>query len=60
MVCWLVSPMPQLLIATNNPGKAAEFRRLLAGCGWELVAPAQLDLKLPEGDLARPTRRMLR
>jgi len=42
--------MPQLLVATNNPGKAAEFRRLLAGCGWELVAPAQLDLKLPEGE----------
>ncbi|TEU01537.1 MAG: non-canonical purine NTP pyrophosphatase, partial [Dehalococcoidia bacterium] len=42
--------MPQLLVATNNPGKAAEFRRLLAGCGWELATPAQLDLKLPEGE----------
>jgi XTP/dITP diphosphohydrolase len=42
--------MPRLLIATNNPGKAAEFRRLLAGCGWELVTPAELDLKLPEDE----------
>jgi len=42
--------VPQLLIATNNPGKVAEFRRLLAGCGWELVTPAQLDLKLPEDE----------
>ena len=42
--------MPQLLIATNNPGKAAEFRRLLAGCGWELVTPADLDLRLPEDE----------
>ncbi len=42
--------MPQLLIATNNPGKVAEFRRLLDGCGWELVTPAQLDLKLPDDE----------
>ncbi|MCH6555174.1 MAG: RdgB/HAM1 family non-canonical purine NTP pyrophosphatase [Chloroflexi bacterium] len=40
--------MPQLLIATNNPGKLAEFERLLAGCGWELVTPAQLNLTLPD------------
>jgi XTP/dITP diphosphohydrolase len=42
--------MPQLLIATNNPGKVAEFRRLLDGCGWELVTPAQLGLKLPDDE----------
>jgi len=42
--------MPQLLIASNNPGKVAEFRRLLDGCGWELVTPAQLDVKLPEDE----------
>ena len=40
--------MSQLLIATNNPGKLAEFERLLAGCGWELVMPAQLNLMLPD------------
>jgi XTP/dITP diphosphohydrolase len=40
--------MPRLLIATNNAGKLAEFRRLLAGCGWELVSPAELGLDLPD------------
>jgi XTP/dITP diphosphohydrolase len=35
---------PRLLIATNNPGKAAEFRTLLAGSGWELVTPSDLGL----------------
>ena len=38
--------MPRLLLATNNPGKAAEFRQLLAGCGWELVTPAELGLTI--------------
>jgi XTP/dITP diphosphohydrolase len=38
--------MPQLLIATNNPGKVADLRRLLAGCGWDLVTPADLGLTL--------------
>ena len=42
--------MPQLLIATNNPGKVAEFRRLLDGCGWDLVTPAQLHLTLPDDE----------
>ena len=38
--------MPQLLLATNNPGKVAEFRQLLAGCGWEVVAPPELGLNV--------------
>lgn len=38
--------MPKLLIATNNPGKAAELRLLLEGCGWEIVTPADLDIEL--------------
>jgi XTP/dITP diphosphohydrolase len=38
--------MPKLLIATNNPGKAAELRILLQGCGWEIVTPADLGLEL--------------
>ena len=38
--------MPRLLIATNNPGKLAEYDVLLEGCGWELVGPAQLGLRL--------------
>ena len=42
--------MPQLLIATNNPGKAAELRILLEGCGWEIVTPEGLgiDVEVPE------------
>ena len=40
--------MPQLLIATGNPGKAAEFQRLLDGCGWELVTPGDLGVTLAD------------
>jgi XTP/dITP diphosphohydrolase len=36
----------RLLLATNNPGKAAEYRALLQGCGWELVTPRDLGLSL--------------
>jgi len=39
--------VPKLLLATNNPGKAAEYRQLLADCGWELVTPGELGLSLP-------------
>jgi len=38
--------MPKLLIATNNPGKTAELRILLEGCGWEIVTPADLGIEL--------------
>jgi XTP/dITP diphosphohydrolase len=38
--------MPQLLLATNNPGKVAELRGLLAPSGWDLVTPADLGLDL--------------
>ena len=37
-------PDRTLLIATNNPGKAAEFRTLLAGSGWTVRTPADLGL----------------
>ena len=40
--------MPRLLLATNNPGKLAEFRILLEGCGWELVTPSELGIDLPQ------------
>ena len=42
--------MPRLLVATNNPGKLAEFRRLLDGCGWELVAPRDLGIELTDDE----------
>lgn len=38
--------MRRLLIATTNPGKVREFRRLLDGCGFELVTPADLGLRV--------------
>lgn len=42
--------MSRLLVATNNPGKLAEFRRLLAPLRAEIVAPADLGigLEVPE------------
>ena len=36
--------MNALLLATNNPGKAAEFRTLLADSGWTVLTPADLGL----------------
>jgi XTP/dITP diphosphohydrolase len=41
-----MTELPRLLIATNNPGKVDEFRALLAGCGWQIVAPDDLGLTL--------------
>ena len=38
--------MTDLLIATNNPGKLAEFRRLLTTLPVRLVDPAQIGLSL--------------
>ena len=38
----------RLLIATGNPGKVAEFRTLLEGCGWDVVAPADIGLRRVE------------
>jgi len=37
---------PRLVIATNNPGKVVEFRDLLTGCGWEVVAPADAGVSI--------------
>ena len=37
---------PQLLLATNNPGKIAEYDALLNGCGWEIVTPRDLGIEL--------------
>lgn len=38
--------MRRLLIATNNPGKVREFRRLLANSGFEVVTPADLGIAI--------------
>ena len=36
----------RVLLATNNPGKVREFRRLISGSGFEAVTPAELGLHL--------------
>ena len=38
--------MPQLLLATNNPGKRKEIQALLAHLSLELLTPADLGLQL--------------
>ena len=38
--------MPQLLLATNNAGKIAEYRQLLDGSGWQIVTPAEIGLNI--------------
>jgi XTP/dITP diphosphohydrolase len=37
---------PQLLIATSNAHKIAEFRELLEGSGWDVVSPADVGVDL--------------
>jgi XTP/dITP diphosphohydrolase len=36
----------RLVIGTNNAGKVSEFRDLLDGCGWRIVAPADLGVSI--------------
>jgi XTP/dITP diphosphohydrolase len=36
----------RLLLATNNPGKVREFRRLLEGSGFDVVTPAEAGISL--------------
>ncbi len=38
--------MRRLLLATGNPGKLREFRRLLVGVPFEVVSPAEIGLTL--------------
>ena len=40
----------RLLIGSGNPGKQREYRELLAGLEYELVAPDELDPVPPEPD----------
>jgi XTP/dITP diphosphohydrolase len=48
--------VPRLLLATNNPGKASEYRALLAGCGWDLLTPAEASLTLSVEEAGRDYR----
>ena len=49
-----VQPQGRILLATNNPGKVREFRRLLEPFGLTAVTPAELGLRLdvPEDGLS--------
>ena len=38
--------MRTLLLATNNPGKVREFRRLLCGLSMDIVTPAEAGISL--------------
>jgi XTP/dITP diphosphohydrolase len=40
----LSSPLRRLVLASGNPGKLREFRRLLSPLGIELIAQADLDV----------------
>ena len=44
-------PAPLLVIASNNPGKVAEFRRLLGGSPWRLLSLGEAGF---HGDLDEP------
>lgn len=46
-------PLPRLLLATNNPGKVREFRRLLAGAPYEVVTPAEAGIALDVEETGR-------
>ncbi len=39
-------PARRLLIASNNLDKVDELRRLLGECGWQIVAPSELGLRV--------------
>jgi XTP/dITP diphosphohydrolase len=39
-------PARRLLIASNNLDKVDELRRLLGDCGWQIVAPSELGLRV--------------
>lgn len=39
-------PGRRLLLATNNPGKVREFRRLLESSGFEALTPAEMGIAL--------------
>ena len=38
--------MRKLLLSTNNPDKAREFREILAGLSLEVVTPASINLQM--------------
>jgi XTP/dITP diphosphohydrolase len=37
---------PKLIIASNNADKVEEFQDLLQGCGWQVISPWEVGVKL--------------
>lgn len=48
MSSWFNNLVPRLLLATNNPGKVAEYLLLLDGCGWEIVTSGAIGVYLSD------------
>jgi XTP/dITP diphosphohydrolase len=45
--------MPKLLLATNNKGKAREYKSLLSGVPFELVTPAEVGIDREVAEVGR-------
>jgi XTP/dITP diphosphohydrolase len=45
--------MPELLLATNNKGKAREYRSLLEGVPFELVTPAEVGISTEVAEVGK-------
>lgn len=45
--------MPKLLLATNNEGKAREYRSLLEGVPFELVTPAEVGISTEVAEVGK-------
>lgn len=45
--------MPKLLLATNNKGKAREYKSLLEGVPFELVMPAEVGINAEVAEVGR-------
>jgi len=45
--------MPKLLLATNNKGKAREYKSLLQGIPFELVTPAELGISTEVAEVGK-------
>jgi XTP/dITP diphosphohydrolase len=45
--------MPKLLLATNNKGKAREYKNLLSGVPFELVTPAEVGISTEVAEVGK-------
>jgi XTP/dITP diphosphohydrolase len=45
--------MPKLLLATNNKGKAREYKNLLSGVPFELITPAEVGISTEVAEVGK-------